>query len=61
MEKTPLPLIKSKNNEKLDKNSVKIKICKYLRSQKLDLYELKMDFFDNDDMEKFLLFSGTST
>ena len=56
VEPSPIPLIKSKNDEKSDKISVKIKLPRDLRSQNLDLYEFKMDLFDNGEMEEFLLF-----
>ena len=37
----PIPLIKNKNNEKLDKYCVKIKFYRDPTLQKSDLYELK--------------------
>ena len=53
---SPTLLIKSKNNEKLDKDCVKIKLCRYPTSAKSDLYELKMALFDNGEPEELLLF-----
>ena len=47
------PLIQ--NYYKLDKYYVKIKLCRYLASEKSDLYEFKMSFFDNGYTEEFLL------
>ena len=51
-----IPLIKSKNGEKSDKDCVKIKLRRYPSSQKLDLYEFKMSLFDNRDPEELFLF-----
>ena len=51
-----IPLIKSKNYEKSDKDCVKIKFLRDPTSQKLDLHELKMALFDNGEPEEFLLF-----
>ena len=54
---TPLiTLIKSKNDDKLGKYCFKIKQCKFLMSQKLKLYGLKMALFANGKSEEFLLF-----
>ena len=44
MEPPPIPLIKIKNDEKLDKHFVKIKLCMDPTSEKSDLYEFKLDF-----------------
>ena len=44
-----IPLIKSNNNAKLEKDCVKIKLGRDPMSEKLDLYELKMALFDNGD------------
>ena len=51
----PMPLIKIKNDEKSDKDCVKIKFCRGPTSQKSDLYEFKMTLFDNGDPEELLL------
>ena len=51
-----IPLIKSENYEKSDKYCVKIKLLRDPTSQKSDLHELKMAFFDNGEPEEFLLF-----
>ena len=49
---TPLiPLVKSKNDEKLDKDFVKIKLRRDTKSQKSDLYELKTALFDSGEPE----------
>ena len=54
---TPLiPLIKSKHGDKSDKYFVRIKLCRDPTSYSSDLYEFKMAFFDNGDLEEFLLF-----
>ena len=50
-----IPLIKSKNDEKLDKDFVKIKFSRDPISLKLGLYELKMVLFYNSQSEYFLL------
>ena len=51
----PMTLIKIKNDEKSDKDCVKIKFCRVPTSQKSDLYEFKMTLFDNGDPEELLL------
>ena len=51
-----IPLIKSKNYEKSDKDCVKFKLLRDTTSQKLDLHELKMALFDNSEPEELLLF-----
>ena len=43
----PTPLIKIKNNDKLEKNFVKLKLRRDLTSAKSNLYELKMSLFNN--------------
>ena len=48
--------IKSKNDTKLDKYGVKIKLRRDPTSEKLDIYGLKIHFFDNGNPEEFLLF-----
>ena len=52
----PIILCKSKNNEKSDKDCVKNKLHRYLTSEKLDFYELKIALSDNDETKEFLLF-----
>ena len=52
----PFPLIKSKNNDKLNEDCVKINLSRDMTSQKSDLYEFKMALFDNSEPEEFLLF-----
>ena len=55
--KPPLiPLIKSKNDAKLDKNCVRIKLNRDPRSEKPDIYKFKTALFDNKKLEEFLLF-----
>ena len=56
MEPPPIALIKSNNSDKSDKYFVKIKFCKDTTSEKSDLCEFKMYFFDNSKPEEFLLF-----
>ena len=56
VESPPITLIKSKNDEKSDKDYVDIKLCRYPTSEKLDLCELKMALFYNDEHEEFLFF-----
>ena len=56
VETPPIPLIKSNNDEKSDKDCVKIKLRRDTTSEKSDLYEFKITFFDNGDLEEFLLF-----
>ena len=48
---TPDSTDKSKNNEKSDKDFINIKLCRDLKSEKLDFYEFKMNLFDNGDPE----------
>ena len=45
-----MPLIKIKNDDNLDKYCVKIKFRIDPMTANLDLYEYKMDFFDNGNM-----------
>ena len=52
----PIILIKSKNDDKSDKDCVKIKFSRYPASQQLDLYEIKTALFDNGEPYMFLLF-----
>ena len=56
MDSPLIQLIKSKNDEKSDKNGVNNKLCRYPMSERLDFYKLKMALFDNGDPEEFLLF-----
>ena len=51
-----IPLIKSKNDAKPDKDCVEIKMCRDLTSEKLDLYKFKIALFENSEPGKFLLF-----
>ena len=53
---TPNFTDKSKNDEKLDKDFVKIKLRNNLTSEKFDHYEFKMALFDHGKPEEFLLF-----
>ena len=57
---TPYPTNKSKNDEKLDSNFVKIKLRMDPTSENSDLYELKTTLFDNGNPEEFLLFIQNS-
>ena len=43
------PLIKSKHNDDMEKYFLKLKLRRYPMSEKSDLYEFKMAFFDNGD------------
>ena len=56
VETTPIPIIKRKNDEKLDKDAVKIKFRRHLTSKNPGLNEFKISLFDNDNPEEFLLF-----
>ena len=56
MEPAPIPLITSKNDEKLDNDCVKIELRRDPTSEKLDLYQFKMALFYQSDPEEFLLF-----
>ena len=51
-----IPLIKSKNDYKSDKNCVKIKLRKDPTSAKSNIYEFKKALFDQVDPDDFLLF-----
>ena len=55
MEPPPIKFIKSKNNDKSDKYSVKIKLRRDHTSEKLDLYSFKIALFDNGETGEFLL------
>ena len=48
-----IPSTKIKNDVKLGKYSVKIKLCMYPMSETLDLYDFKMTLFDNGYLEEF--------
>ena len=52
----PIPPIKRNNYDKSDKYFVKLKLSRDPTSAMLDLYEFKMDLFDNDDPEELFLF-----
>ena len=52
----PVPLIKSKHNNKSGKYLLKLKLCRTLKSATSYLYEFKMDIFDNGEPQEFLLF-----
>ena len=52
----PIPLIKINHDNKLDKDFVKLKLCRNLTSAMPDLYEFKMALFDNGDLEELLFF-----
>ena len=56
MELPPIPLIKSKHDDKLDKDFVKLKLRRDPTPEKSDLYEFKMALFNNGNPEEFLLF-----
>ena len=56
VEPPPVPLIKSKNDEKSDKYCAEIKLCIDPTSKNSDLYELKMALFDKGKTEDLLLF-----
>ena len=56
VEPPQITLINSNNDDKLDKDCVKIKLHGYPTPEKLDIYELKMDFFDIGEPQDFLLF-----
>ena len=52
----PVPQIKGKNNDKLDKYFVKTKLRRYPTSNILDRYKFKMALFDNGNIEELSLF-----
>ena len=58
VEPPPIPLIKSKNNEILDKYCVNIKLRRDPKSQKSDPIEFKIYLFDSSDLENFLVFNS---
>ena len=51
----PTPRIKRKNNYKLGKDFVKIKLSRDPTSENLDLYEFKLSLFDNGDQEEYFV------
>ena len=55
VEPPPIPLIKRKHNDNLEKDVVNIKLCRYPTSERLDLYEFKIFLFKNGNLEEFLL------
>ena len=56
-----ITLIKSKHDEKSDKDFVNIKFCRDTTSENSDLYELKTAFIENSNTEEFLLFVPNSS
>ena len=56
VEPPPIPLIKNNNNEKLDKDFVKIKLHMNLTSQNVYLYEFKMVLFNDGNTKELILF-----
>ena len=56
METSLTPLIKSKHDYKSDTDFVKLKLRRNPTSEKSDLYEFKMVFFDNSNPEELLFF-----
>ena len=50
------PLIKSNQNDKSGKDFVKLKLRRDQTSAKSNPYEFEIDFFDNGELEDFLLF-----
>ena len=52
----PIPPIKRNNYDKSDKYFVKLKLSRDPTSAMSDLYEFKMDLFENDDLEELFLF-----
>ena len=55
VEPPPILLIKSKNYDKPEKDCVNLTLRRYTTSDKLDIYEFKMDLFHNSYLEEFLL------
>ena len=55
MEPQPTPLIKIKHNNNSENYFIKLKCFRDTISAKSDLYDFKMDFFDNGESEEFLL------
>ena len=61
VEPPPIPLIKSKNNDKSDKYFVKLTLCRDPTSYKSDICDFKMALFDNGKPEYFCCSFVTST
>ena len=53
VEPPPTPLIKSKHDDKSEKDFVKVKLHRDPTSENLDVYEFKMALFYNGDREFF--------
>ena len=56
VEPPPIPLIKNKHDNNLEKDFVKIKLHRDPTSSSLDLYGFKISLFDSGETEEFLLF-----
>ena len=56
MEPPLIPLIKSKNYTKSEKDSIQIKFHRYPTLETFDMHESKTGFFDNGKQEELLLF-----
>ena len=56
VEPPPILLIKSKNYDKPEKDCVNLTLRRYTTSDKLDIYEFKMDLFKNGNPEELLFF-----
>ena len=56
LEPPPTPLIKSKHNDKSDKDFVKLKLRRDTTSENLDLHEFKTALSENGNPEELLLF-----
>ena len=50
------PLIKINLDDNSDKYFIKLKLCRDLTSARLDLYDFKIDLFENGNTEEFLFF-----
>ena len=61
MDPPPIPLIKIKHDDKSDKYFIKLKLRRYLTSDKLDLYEFKIDFSTMVSWKSFCRLFATST
>ena len=59
MDPPKINLIKSNTDDKSDKAFVKIKLSRDMTSEKLDLYDFKMNSLDNGEQEEFLFFIRT--
>ena len=60
MDPPPTPLIKSRHDDKSDKYFVKLKLRSDPTSAKSDLYEFKMDLYDNVKLGDFFVLLVTS-